>query len=181
MKNVIKVILLFGNFLLLTAHGFSDGPVSEYKLTIYGGGNEALVTCVFSCQDTNNDGIIEISELKDFKETGKHLYPVTIAGQSGGWRAAVDVKSLPPIIHAIEDVRIFRFSVSEYEKGNSVIDYETKTKNYLRVGAYYFMRIVSIEEHGKKLSVFSWVGDGNQGLELTMRDTKNLTLKIEKQ
>jgi len=181
MRFNVKVVLLFGCFFLLTVFGYSDDQVWQYKLTIYDSGNEALVTCVFSCQDTNNDGIIEINELKEFKETGKHVFVGTIAGQSGGWRSAVDVKNLPMIIHGIEDINSFNFNLTEYKKGNIIIEYHTKTKNYLQVGTYYFMRIVSIEEKGKKVNVLSWVGDGTQGLELTMRDSKTLTLKIEKQ
>ncbi len=178
MKINVKFFLFFGSVFLLTSFCYSDDQVLKFKLSILDKGNESIVTCMFSCRDENNDGVIDKNELQEFKETGRHLYAKTIAGQAGGWRSTVDVEKLPPILHTLADLNKFRFSISEYQQGTIVIDYATKTKEYLKVGGYYFMRIVSIEENGKKLTVLSWVGDGTQGLELTMRDSKNLTLKI---
>ena len=177
-KKVIMILIIFYLFILIV-YCKGNNKISTYMLHIYRNNDEPVVTCIFSFKDTNNNGIIETSELTELKETGIHAYPI-YTGVQGDWRSSIDVKTLPKIDHSLEDVEEFNFNIAEFNKGKTIIKYRTKTKNKLSIEKYLFMRIVEIEENGNKISVLSWVGDGKQGLELTMLDSKKLTLKIEK-
>jgi len=153
----------------------------KYKLTIYDNYyNKVVVNCEFTCEDLNNDGLIDINELIEFKESVPHLFRKLDKSQTDGWRSEVDVKNMPEIINRIQDIDLFRFNIDEYKKGNVIIKYKTNTKEDLVVGNYLFMRLVNIENNGEEITVLSWVSDETRGLEMIELNPENLTLKIDR-
>jgi hypothetical protein len=171
---IILLLLLVG---FLTASCDTGG--GKYKLQILRSGNEIIIECIFSGEDTNRDGIIDASELTAFEETENYEYVHT--SSSFGWGAFVDVEKMPMLSHGIDDIMEFRFYVDEFEKGNTLIDYSTNSSADLVFESYHFWRTVRIENNGSEITVADGIGDGTQGLALTMLDTNSLTYRIEKQ
>jgi len=168
------LVLLFG---VVTSNCNTD-QTARYKLQILKGEKKVLIECVFSGKDTNNDGVIDASELISFSETED--YKLIHNSKSIGWGAYVDINKMPMLTHTAADIRIFKFFEDEYKKGIIKIEYKTKTSCDFVYNSYYFWRTIEIEEKGAKIDIFHGIGDGTQGLSLMMLDSSVLSFKIKK-
>jgi len=176
-----KKIGFFGSvvlFSLVCGPVCNADAVNTYKLEIIGNNNNVLITCLFSGKDTDGNGIIERQELVDFKETEQ--YKFTHTSSIAGWRAYVDVDSMPMLTHTVEDIKVFAFSVADFAEGVTRLEYHTESKEDFIYDNYHFWRIVEIDSEAGKIGLFHGIGDGTQGLALTMTDPDSLSFVIEK-
>ncbi len=181
MKKIVLCVFAILSILVFILFSCNNDRFLKYQLTIYDSNEKkAVVQCEFACEDLNNDGLIEVNELIEFKESGPQLFNEYFENPNEGWRSEVDVKHMPEIVNKIQDIEVFQFNIDEYKKGKLVINYITNTKQDLAVGDYYFMRLVDIEQNGEQTTVLSWVSDETRGLEMIELNPENLTLKIER-
>ncbi|MBN1798733.1 MAG: hypothetical protein JW822_09150 [Spirochaetales bacterium] len=179
-KNSPCSLIIFIN-LIFALFCCSDNRFLKYQLTVYDSSeNKAVVHCEFTCEDSNDDGIIEIDELIDFNESGPHLFWDLDKEHTEGWRSEVDMKNMPEIINGLKNIDVFHFDINEYNRGKYIINYETGTGHDLAVGKYFFTRIVKIGNNEEHIRVISWIGDEERGLEMVELNSENLTLKIER-
>jgi hypothetical protein len=166
-------------FIIIIATMSGCTSPGRYTVVILDGEKKPVVTCVFTGKDENNDGIIDIAELTSFEESGPNVYSSAI-GPDKGWQNDVNIKDIPPIIHTLKDIVKFRFSIKDIGKRNPILEYNTNTKDMVKVGKFYFWRSVEISNNGTKFGIFSGVSDGMQGVEMSMRSTDDYAMKVEK-
>jgi len=165
MKNRIAFILLC--LFTLTAIGCSGNEQNRFLLTI-SRNDKIMLTCYFDGEDKNKDDFLEADELTDFRETEDYSVSEPPVG-SMGFREYANIDEMPALDHSLEDIKAFRFNLTEFKKGKTVLDYRTETKRKFKYGEYYFWRTVEITDEGKDFIGFiHGVGDGTEGLGLTM-------------
>lgn len=166
------VILVLAAFFLLQACGANG---NHYEWTIEESDGTRAVSGSFTGTDQNNDGVITKNELEFFQEEAALHF---VFSQAAEWKKSFTPESLPKIVHGLNDLQTFRFELEAFAKGEPGLQLETNTKESVQQKGYHFWRKLDLSDPAEGPTLVNGVGDGTQGLELSMRTLENASVKV---
>jgi len=166
------VLLGMVTFFFLQACG---GNGNHYEFKIAESDGTTAVSGSFTGTDLNDDGVITKDELEFFQEEAPLHF---VFSQAADWKKAFTPESLPAIVHGLNDLQAFRFELEAFAKGEPSLEFKTNTKKTIEASGYHFWRKVDLSDKAKGPTLVNGVGDGTQGLELSMRTLENASVKV---
>jgi len=172
----IPVLLILAVFVVLQACGGGGGNTYTFKVVESDG--DVAVTGRFTGEDANGDGVIAMDELQSFREETPLRF---IYSQPADWKDMVKEDSLPVIVHGLADLKSFRLDLAALKKGEACLEMETNTRETIIVSGYHFWRKLDMANKAQGPTLVNGVGDGTQGLELSMRTLENAAVKVTRE
>ncbi|HDP94567.1 MAG TPA: hypothetical protein ENN40_04305 [Candidatus Aminicenantes bacterium] len=170
-KAALVLLGLAALFLIQACGG--DGYGYVFKIAESDG--TTAVSGSFSGNDHNGDGAITKEELESFREEAALHF---VFSQAADWKKSFTPESLPKIIHGLNDLQAFRFELEAFAKGEPSLEFKTNTKETVEASGYHFWRKVDLSDKTSGPTLVNGVGDGTQGLELSMRTLEDASVKV---
>ncbi len=165
-------------FCILAFFVFScNSSGSDYSFKISDEDGPVIISGSFSGSDMNKDGIIDKSELKSFTEECPLDFEFSM---QAGWKKSFTPETLPKITHGIVDLQSFQFDLKLWKQGKQALRFKTNTKDSKIASGYHFWRQCEFLENSSGIDIISGVGDGTQGLEMSMRTLENPQIEVTK-
>ena len=172
--NTVTGLLILAAFFLFQACG---GEGNNYVFKITESDGTTAVSGSFTGSDLNGDGAITREELTAFREEASLHF---IFSQPAKWKESFTADSLPGIVHRVDDLKRFRFDLAAFGNGESSLELETNTKTTVEASGYHFWRKLDLSHKAKGPTLVNGVGDGTQGLELSMRTLENARVEVKR-
>ncbi len=172
MRESIKFLILFVLPFFLYACNSSG---NSYGFKIIDKDGSVIISGGFSGTDTNKDGIIEKSELETFTEDCPLNF---VFSQPAEWKKSFTPDALPKITHGLKDLESFEFNIQLWKEGRQAIRFKTNTRDSEICKGYHFWRGCEFPKDSAEINIISGVGDGTQGLEMSLKTLENHRIEI---